>query len=796
MIRHNFKVSYRQMLRNKVYSFINIGGLAMGMVVAMLIGLWVHDELSFNQYHKEYDKIVQVLGNQKYGDSRNTQTYLTTAIGTSIAQNFPDYVDKVFMVAGQPQSRVIATHDKKFREIGVFMQEDGPEVLGFEMISGTQEGLKEIPSIMLSESFAKRLFGDDNPMNKSVKMDGKTALIVTGVYKDIPDNSKFADANYVARAEIVIGERKMNKWNNQNVHVYAKVAPGVNLNELGELITKVAAPHYNKGEREVELFLHPMKDWHLRSEFKGHVAIMSQQLKFVWLYAIIGVFVLILACINFTNLSTARSEKRAKETGIRKTLGSVRKELIAQFYTESLLYSALAFFLSLILLAALLPWFNETSGKAMEAPWKMTGFWLSSMSFVFLTAILAGSYPAFYLSSFRPVKALKGTFSAGKRASLPRRVLVVFQFTISIALVIGTITVNNQIQTAKNRPVGYSPKGLIALKRSSPDFSSKHDVLKMEMMNTGMAQAIGTSNYPIINNRGWNGGFTWDGMDKAFNETFNTISISHGYAEAVGMEFISGRDFSPEFETGKNAILINRSALKLMNLDNPIGTIVNYAPTWKDPENYTIIGVVEDMIKDSPFSTTDQQSVMFLNKMSRVNYMYIRLNPNLSANESISGIQRAFEKVLPNDPFDFSFADDDYNKKFIAEERIGRQASFFSILAILISALGLFGLASYIAEQRTKEIGIRKVLGASIANLWILLSKDFVFLLVIACFISIPIAYGVLDNWLSTYEFRTQLYWWIFAAAGLGALSIALITVSFQAFKAAISNPVKSLRSE
>lgn len=794
MIRHNFKVSYRQMLRNKAYSFINIGGLAMGMVVAMLIGLWVHDELTFNQYHKSYDNIVQVLGKKKYGNSRSIQKYLTTAVGVSIAENFPDFVDKVFMVVGQSQSRVIANSEKKSREVGVFMQENGPGVLGFEMISGTQEGLKEIRSIMLSESFAKRLFGDEDPMNKSVIMDGKPSLIVTGVYKDIPDNSKFADAAYVARTEIVIAQKNMNIWSNQNVHVYAKVTPGVNLDEFGSLITKMVAPHYNNHEREMELFLHPMKDWHLSSEFRDFVPVMSQQMKFVWLYSIIGVFVLILACINFTNLSTARSEKRAKETGIRKTLGSIRKELIAQFYMESLLYSLLAFCLSLILLAALLPWFNETSGKTMESPWATTGFWLISMSFIFLTAILAGSYPALYLSSFKPVKALKGTFSAGKRVSLPRRILVVFQFTISIALIIGTITVNNQIQTAKNRPVGYSPKGLISLKRTSPDFSRKSEVLKTEMMSTGMAQAIGTSNYPIINVRGWNGGFTWDGMDESFDESFNTIGVSHGYTEAVGMELIAGRDFSLEFETDRNAIIINRSAMKLMNLDNPIGTIVSYAPGWKDSENYTVIGVVEDMIKDSPFGKTEQSVIFLIN--TRVNYMYIRLNPNLSASESIAGLKRAFEKVLPNDPFDFSFADDDYNNKFVAEERIGRQATFFSVLAILISSLGLFGLASYMAEQRTKEIGIRKVLGASIGSIWTLLSKDFVHLLVIACFISIPIAYSVLNNWLDTYEVRTQLYWWIFAVAGFGALLIALITVSFQALKAAISNPVKSLRSE
>jgi putative ABC transport system permease protein len=796
MIRHNFKVSYRQMLRNKGFSFINIGGLAMGMVVAMLIGLWVHDELSFNRYHDNYDNIVQVLRNEKDGDTRRTNSSLTTGMAALMTENFPDQMEEVFMVRARLQNRVIANNEKKFRETGVFMQANGPKVLGFEIISGTQQGLEEIQSIMLSKSFAQRLFGDEDPIGKTVKMDARVNLTVTGIYNDIPNNSKFTDAAYVARMVIVIGRDYMNTWENYNVDIYAKINPNVNLQELGNLITEAALPHFNDfaQESEMNLFLHPMKNWHLRSEFDDGFQVTSQQMKFTWLYAIIGAFVLILACINFMNLSTARSEKRAKEVGIRKTLGSIRKELIAQFYMESMLYSILAFSLSLVLLAALLPWFNETSGKSMEAPWGIANFWLISIGFVLLTALLAGSYPAVYLSSFKPVKALKGTFSTGSGASIPRKVLVVFQFTISITLIIGTITVNNQIQTAKNRPVGYSPKGMISLKPASPNFRKKAEVIKEEMMRSGMAQAIGTSDYPVISNLGWNGGFTWAGMDKSFTASFNTISFSHGYADAVGMEFIDGRDFSLELETDKNAIIINRSAMNAMKLDNPVGTVVNYAPNWKSAENYTIIGVVEDMVKNSPFGKTDQ-SIMFLNR-SKPNYLYIRLNPNLSASESIPVIENIFDEHLPEAPFDFSFADEDYNKKFIAEERIGRQASFFSILAILISCLGLFGLASYIAEQRTKEIGIRKVLGASILNIWRLLSKEFALLVLISCIIAIPIARIVLNNWLDTYEIRTQLYWWIFALAGFGAFLITLITVSFQAIKAAITNPVKSLRSE
>ncbi len=797
MFKHNFKVIYRQMLKSKVYSIINIGGLAIGMVVAMLIGLWVYDELTYNHYHKDHDRIVQVMNHHTFRDRLRTSTYLPTGAGVVIQEAFPDRIEDVFMIRAATQEHVLIYKDNKFRQEGIFMGPAGPKVLGFEMIAGTLEGLSDRRSIMLNESFAKSLFGNENPINKSLMFNDQTNLLVTGVYKDIPKNSRFNNANYVMNLELLLKPEGLNVWDDINVDIYAKVAPGVNTEELGELVTRAMEPRLPDflKEREMKFFLHPMKDWHLKSEFRDFKQVTSQRMQFLWLYTILGAFVLILACINFTNLSTARSEKRAKESGIRKTLGSFRKQLIAQFYIESLLYSILAFGPALVLLAALIPWFNETSGKAVAAPWGIAGFWLISLSFVLVTSILAGSYPAIYLSSFEPVKALKGKFSSGKRASLPRKILVVVQFTISIGLIIGTIAVINQIKMAKDRPPGYSPEGLIAIKRTSNEFLDKSNVLKRELINSGYAIAAGSSNYSIIDNRGSNSGFGWEGMaDGSDDMQFNTINITHGYSEAVGMNFIAGRDFSEEIPTDKNAIIINRKAMDLMDLDNPVGTIVNYAPGWADPKNYTIIGVVEDMVKKSPFAKTDP-SIIFLNENSTY-YIYIRLNPTIGISESINGLREAFVRILPNDPFDFTFAENDYNKKFIAEQRIGNQARFFSIVAIVISCLGLFGLASFMAEHRNKEVGIRKVLGASVGNVVVLLSKDFAVLVLIASLIAVPIAYRVLDHWLDSYEIRTELYWWIFAISGIGSLVITLLTVSIQALKAALANPVKALSIE
>ena len=799
MINHNFKVSYRQMLKNKGYSFINIGGLAMGMVVAMLIGLWVKDELTFNQNHKNYNNIAQMLRVESDGlGGTAVNNSLTTGMGTLVRQSFPDQIEELFMVRARKQAPIIGNGEKKFREVGIFLEENGPSVLTLDMIYGSTDGLKETRSILLSETLSQKLFGEENPVGKTVKLNSDKDLLVGGVYKDLPKNSKFSEAAFFSRLLLLFreNEESMNVWNNYNIDIYVKLANHVNHEQLAELVTEKIQNHYDDWAKEAgqTFILHPMKDWHLNSEWKDGVNVLSQEKKFVRLYGVIGIFVLLLACINFMNLSTARSEKRAKEVGIRKTLGSLRKQLITQFYMESFLYTIAAFGLSLVLLWALLPWFNETSGKGIAAPWSLTEFWLAGMAFILFTTVVSGSYPATYLSSFRPIKALKGGLKPGKAASLSRKVLVVFQFTISIALIIGTITVNNQIQAAKNRPIGYSPKGMIALAPGSPRFGQQRELMKQEILNTGMADAVGFSNYPVTSRLGWNGGFTWEGMDPSFDQSFNTITISNGYADAVNMEFIAGRDFDPNRETDKNAIIINESAMKAMQLENPVGTVVKYDPSWREAVNYTIIGVVKDMIKGSPFQQTDQ-SIMFLDQ-EYTSYMYIRLNPNVSTSESIAAIGEVYSQILPEAPFDYQFADDQYNQKFEAELRIGRLAKFFTLLAILISCLGLFGLSSFLAEQRTKEIGIRKVLGASVINLWKLLSKDFALLIVLSCLIAIPVSYNVLQGWLDSYEVRTELYWWVFAVAGLGGLIVTLATVSFQALKAAIANPVRSLRSE
>ena len=489
------------------------------------------------------------------------------------------------------------------------------------------------------------------------------------------------------------------------------------------------------------------------------------------------------------NLSTARSEKRAKEVGIRMTIGSVRSQLINQFLSESFLVVVLSFVLSMGVVLISLPWFNDLADKKIIIEWTNAWFWLISLVFILLTSLLAGSYPALYLSSFQPVKVLKGAFKLGRLASLPRKVLVVVQFTVSVTLIIGTIIVYQQIQFSKNRPIGYDREGLVMISMKSPDFYGKFDVLRTELKSAGAIEELAESSSPMTEVWSNNGGFDWKGKDPALQTDFATNWVTHEYGKTVNWKVKEGRDFSREFSTDSTAMLINEAAAKFMGVKDPVGMEIN----WNDRKLH-VIGVVKDLLTQSPYRPVKQ--AVYLLDHGDGSWINLKLNPKKSAHESITLIESAFKKNIPSAPFDYKFVDEEYAKKFAAEERVGKLASVFAVLAILISCLGLFGLASFVAEQRTKEIGVRKVLGASVANLWRMLSKDFVLLVIISCFIAIPTANYFLQNWLKKYEYHTEISLWIFVAAGTGALVITLLTVSYQAIRAALMNPVASLRSE
>jgi putative ABC transport system permease protein len=528
-----------------------------------------------------------------------------------------------------------------------------------------------------------------------------------------------------------------------------------------------------------------MSQWHLYEEFKNGV-ISGGRIEYVWLFGIIGLLILLLACINFINLSTARSQKRAKEVGIRKTIGSLHGQLMHQFFTESVLVSCLAFLLSMVLVVSMLPFFNKIAGKELHIFWQNPLFWLVCLAIVAFVGVAAGLYPALYLASFQPVKVLKGII--GARSVLPRKVLVVVQFTVSIVLIISTIVVFRQIQSAKNRTLGYNSNGLITM-IITPDLTMHYDAFKNDLKNTQTIKDVAASANPVLDYFVSDNRFDWKDKPQDLSIEFPISDITSNFGETIGWKIKEGRDFSKDMATDSTAFIINEAAVKVMGFKNAIGETIY----WQN-KPFRVIGVIKDMVFESPYQPVLPYIYQMTGKQRFVTT--IKISPNADMRKALTDIETVFKKYSPEMPFDYKFVDQEYAKRFEAEERIGKLSTFFALLAIFISCLGLFGLASFIAEQRTKEIGIRKVLGASVGNLWQLLSKDFVVLVLISCLIAIPIAYYFMTEWLQKYTYRTEISWWIFAVAGVGALLITLLTVSFQAIKAAVANPVKALRAE
>ncbi len=798
MYRSYFKIGWRNLVKTKSYSVINIGGLAMGMTVAMLIGFWIYDELSYDRYHDNYNRIARVIRNGTLNGNTGSTTYLPYALGDELKTKYSSNFKHIVM-AWPVGVHILSTVDKKLSHTGQFIEPSAPEMLTLKMLKGSWIGLKDPHSIFLSASLASILFGDDDPMEKMIKIDNAMDVKVTGVYEDLPHNTHFRDADFFAPWELFVTH---NQWmlsqgfKNNFLDIYVEIQPTTDFENVSANIKDAILSNVRDDKAYVDanpqIFLHPMRKWHLHSEFTNGVA-TGGLIQFVWLFGIIGTFVLLLACINFMNLSTARSEKRAKEVGIRKVMGSVRRQLINQFFTESFIVVSMAFAMSLCAVTLTLPWFNELAGKQMIMLWENPYFWFISFGFILVTGLLAGSYPALYLSSFQPVKVLKGVFRAGRFAYIPRKVLVVVQFTVSITLVIGTMIVYQQIQFAKNRPVGYSRDGLIMMQITTSDFYGKTDVLRDELIKTGMVEEVAESGSPTTAIWSSNGGFNWKGKDPNLQTEFATLSVAPEYGSTVGWQFLDGRDFSRTLSSDSAAFVITETAAKYMDLKNPVGEEVRWEPGWRKGMTFKIIGVIKDMVMASPFEQP-MPTVFFLG--GSTNWLNIRINPGISAASAIPTIEAVFKKIIPAVPFDYRFADQEYSLKFAAEERIGELASVFATLAILISCLGLFGLASFTAEQRTKEIGIRKVVGASIFQLWQMLSKDFVVLVSISCIISIPVAYYFLSDWIKEYDYRTEISWWIFFVSAIGAIVITLLTVSYQAIRAAMMNPVNSLRSE
>ncbi|GAB3557475.1 ABC transporter permease [Spirosoma fluminis] len=792
MIRNYLTIAFRNLAKNRVYSFINMFGLASGMAVAMLIGLWIYDELSFNKQFKNYDRLAKLWQFVKFDVEKASYDAMPIPLAQELRSKYPDFESVGIAVT---RNAILATGDRKLLKLGNYVEPDFIDMLSLNVVSGTRFGPNDINSILLSKSLASTMFGSENPLNKLIKLDNRQTVKVAGVYEDFPANSTFNDVTFLVPWKFFAANDKnarldQNEWDSNSYQIFVQLKPGADFDQVSAKIRDIRMKRDNPPGYKPEFFLHPMSKWHLYADFKDGVN-TGGLITFVWLFGSIGVIVLLLACINFMNLSTARSEKRAKEVGIRKAIGSFQSQLIAQFLSESLLMALLAFVLSILFVQLTIPFFNQVADKKMIILWANPLFWLAGLGFSLLTGLIAGSYPALYLSAFQPIKVLKGAIRTNRSATIPRRLLVGFQFTVSVTLIIGTIIVFRQIEYAKDRPVGYSRSGLIEIGMNAPELYGHYDALRNDLLSTGAVAGMSESSNSITEQAGGTTDISWKGKKAGSKPLVMTNYVTHDYGKTVDWQIKEGRDFSRAYSTDTASVILNEAAVRLMGFKNPIGELVRRGSTSRE---YKVIGVIKDMVKEDPFKPVNPS--FFAVEYANVNTINIRLAPQLSAHEALARVEQIFKTYSPDSPFDYKFVDDKYAQKFGTEERIGRLAGGFAILAILISCLGLFGLASFIAEQRTKEIGIRKVLGASVFNVWGLLSKEFVLLILVAFCLAAPLSYYVLSGWLQNYQYRTELSWWIFALAGAGALVITLLTVSFQAIKAALTNPVRSLRSE
>ncbi|GAB5553079.1 MAG: ABC transporter permease [Saprospiraceae bacterium] len=788
MFQHNFKIASRSLFKNKSFALINIGGLAMGIMVPLMIGLWMLDEFNFNTQFENADNIAAVYQNQNFNGKTETWNSQAIQLEPELRNNYSQYFKYITTTRGISEQLLIH-EDRKVNRNGAYFGPDITEILSLKMLKGSRNALQEPNALLLAASTAEALFKDQDPMNKTVKINNELEVTVKGVYEDIPANSSFGDLRFIAPFELHVEHRNLRErtgWGNSWFNTYVQIADNADMAEVEKAIEKVKYdnidPTFAQKSQPI-LFLHPMKDWYLRGIFKDGFN-QGGRIQYVFLFGIIALFILLLACINFVNLSTARSEKRAKEVGIRKTLGSLRSHLIGQFYSESVLIAMLSLAVCLILMWFLLPTFNNMAGKELDIPWSQPLFWIITIGFTLFTGLAAGSYPAFYLSAFQPIKALK---RSTRSIAFPRKVMVVVQFTVSISLIIATITVYQQIQHAQNRPIGYDRDNLLSVRAKNQKAKDSFTSLRSELLNLSTIEEVAATDSRVTLTYSTNGGFDWEGKDPDKSNDFTSLRVSHEFGEMVNWDLISGRDFSRAHGMDENAIILNEAAVEYMGIENPVGKAL-----IRDIYTYPIVGVVKNLITQSPYEPVRQ--TIFMLEEDWFNYLYIKLKPESKVQEALAGIEGVMAKYDPINTFEYEFTDEAYAKKFNNEKRIGRLASFFTILAIFISCLGLFGLATYVAEQRTKEIGIRKVLGASVFKLWQMLSKDFVVLVSIAFIIAIPIAYFLMQKWLVDYTYRINIGWWVFGLVGILAVLITLFTVSFQALKVAFKNPVQVIK--
>ncbi|PUZ29877.1 ABC transporter permease [Chitinophaga parva] len=792
MLRSFFKIASRNLLRNKGFSLINITGLAIGMAATILILLWIQSEISYDQFHANKNRIYEVWNRVPFNGKLTAWNAASAPLGPVLEKDLPE-VDRVVRVM-YDNSLQLSVGDKKLIKTGNVVDTGFLQMFTFPMLEGNPAtALNDVHAIVLTQSTARALFGDTDAMGKMVWVDNKHSMTVTGILKGPPANSRFNFEYLLPRSSFKYREGADLGWNDNSTPTYVMLKPNASFDAATRKI-RTLKQRYSDEARTLnwELFLYPLERWRLYSTFTNGVEDNSGRITFVKLFGIIAGLILLVACINFMNLSTARSEKRAKEVGIRKVVGAHKNSLVGQFIGESILLAFLAGILAIIIVQVSLPAYNQLTFKHLFLDFTDGYALLAFVGFILFTGLLAGSYPAFYLSSFQPVKVLKGTFYKANALLAPRKALVVLQFTFAIILIICTIVVKQQIDYAISRNTGYNKDRLI-YQAMTGDIPRNYALIKQELLSSGIAVSVTRTNAPLTERRSDGWGQNWEGKDPNDKTSFDRYMADEGLGATAGLHFIQGRDLDLQhYPTDSTGLIINESSLKVMKFKDPIGkTVEDLGTRWH------IVGVIKDFILTNPYEPT--RPILICGAKSSFmafNVIHIKLNGNHGTMENLGRMAAIFNKYNPGYTFDPKFVDAEYAKKFDDEKTQGKLAALFAGLTIFISCLGLFGLATYMAENRIKEIGVRKVLGASVANIATLLSKDFVKLVLISLLLAAPVAWWGMHKWLEGYTYRVGIAWWVFALAGLLSVTIALLTVSYQAIKAAVADPVKSLRNE
>jgi predicted permease len=788
MIKGYFKIALRHLRKNKGYAFINMIGLSLGMACAILIMIWVDDELRYDKFHKGYKHVYQVLENQNYEGKMYTFSAMPAPFAPAIKKEIPEI--KYAARADWGTRLLFSVGDKNIYEQGYFTDPDFLKMFSFKLLKGDAKTLLTDPSsIIITTQMAEKFFGKADPVGRTIKINNDKPYTVTGLIREPPFTStlKFS---WLAAFKIYEDRNQwLRGWGTNAIQTFVQLKQEADPKQVNKKFHDFLSKKDTSAIAKP--FLLAMKDWRLRNNFEDGKQ-SGGRIEYVRMFSIIGFLIIIIACINFMNLATARSEQRAREVGVRKVMGAGRGVLIKQFFGESVMMSFAAMAMAALIVLIALPSFNTLVQKKLSFDMTNPIVWGGLPLIALICGVVAGSYPSLYLSSFNPAAVFKG-LRIGKNTApvYIRKGLVITQFVISIVLIISTIIIYRQIEHVKTRQLGYNKENIIYIPLKAK-MNTHFPAIHNELLASGAVENAALSNSKILQLGSSSADFTWEGKNPASQLLVSMEWANPQYIKTMGMKLAAGRDFYFDISRDTSSIIINETFAKIMNKTDPVGNIIR-RDNGRGKE-YKIIGVVKDFLFNDMYKKPDPM-IIFCDT-SNVSEMLVRLKSHQDVSKAVTKVESVMKANNPGYPFEYTFMDEDFNNIFKSEMLIGRLSRLFALLTILISCLGLFGLAAYTAERRTKEIGIRKVLGATITNVITLLSKDFLRLVGFAALIAFPLAWWIMNKWLQDFAYRIGIGWWVFAVAGGLAVVIALLTVSFQAVKAAIANPVKSLRTE